>query len=292
MGVRWPEGKRCAVVLSFDVDAESPLPYRSPATWLAGLGEFEQRTYGPRRGVPRILDLLARMGRRGSFYIPAYTLRRYPETAASIAAAGHEIGCHGDIHELVDRLSAVEEEAILERSIAAITAITGQPPVGYRSPSWELHRRSPALLRRQGLLYDSSLMGDDRPYLITTPDGPLAELPIQWLLDDAVYYRATPPPGVARFLDHPAQVAETWIAEYDGIAAEGGCFILTMHPWITGRPSRLAALERVITHIQGRDDVWWTTCADLARHTLAHASEVEYVFDPTDLPQAGVGGTE
>lgn len=288
MPLHWPEGYRCAAVLSFDVDAESPMPYRDPDTWLAGLGEFEQRTYGPRRGVPRILDLLARHGVPGSFYIPAYTIRRYPETVAAIAAAGHEIGCHGDIHELVDRLSAEEEEAILARSIAAIADVGGRAPVGYRSPSWELHRRSPALLRRHGLLYDSSLMGDDRPYLIATPDGPLAELPVQWLLDDAVYYRATPPPGVARLLGHPADVAATWIAEFDGIAADGGCFILTLHPWISGRPSRIAALERVIDHIRRRDDVWWTTCGDLARHTLAHADEIEYVLDPSDVPTAGL----
>ncbi len=291
MALRWPEGYRCAAVLSFDVDAESPLPYRLPDTWLAGLGEFEQRTYGPRRGVPRILDLLARTGLPASFYIPVYTLRRYPEAAAAIAAAGHEIGCHGDLHELVDRLTAEEEEAILARSIAAITELTGRPPAGYRSPSWELHRRSPALLRRHGLRYDSSLMGDDRPYLIATPDGPLAELPVQWLLDDAVYYRATPPAGVARFLDHPRQVAETWIAEFEGIAAEGGCFILTMHPWITGRPSRMAALERVIAHIGGRGDVWWTTCASLADHVLARADQVEYTLDPADLPEVSASAT-
>lgn len=284
MALRWPEGYRCAAVLSFDVDAESPMPYRQPDTWLAGLGEFEQRTYGPRRGIPRILDLLARYGVPGSFYIPAYTIRRYPGMVSAVAAAGHEIGCHGDIHELVDQLSEEEEEAILARSIAAITAVAGLSPVGYRSPSWELHRRSPALLRRYGLLYDSSLMGDDRPYLITTPDGPLAELPVQWLLDDAVYYRATPPAGVARLLDHPAQVAATWIAEFDGLAADGGCFILTLHPWISGRPSRIAALERVIEHIRRRDDVWWATCADLARHAHAHADEIEYVLDPADLP--------
>lgn len=174
----------------------------------------------------------------------------------------------------------------MERSIGAITTITGTRPVGYRSPAWELHRRSPALLRRHGLLYDSSLMGDDRPCLITTPDGPLVELPVQWLLDDAVYYRATPPPGTPRFLGHPSQVSETWTAEFEGLAAEGGCFVLTIHPWITGRPSRLAALERLIEHIQRRNDVWWTTCAELATHVLSRSGEVEYIFDPVALPPA------
>jgi peptidoglycan/xylan/chitin deacetylase (PgdA/CDA1 family) len=285
MAMRWPEGYRCAAMLSFDVDAESPMPYRYPETWLEGLGEFEQRTYGPRRGIPRILDLLREREVPGTFYIPVYTLRRYPEVGERIVEAGHEIGCHGDIHELVDRLPADEEEAILARSIEAIARVTGAAPAGFRSPSWELHRRSPALLRRHGLIYDSSLMGDDRPYLVTTPDGPLVEVPPQWLLDDAVYFRTTPPPGIARYLDHPARVAETWIEEFEGIAAEGGCFVLTMHPWIIGRPGRMAALRRVIEHLQRRDDVWWTTGAGMARHVLDHQEEVGYVLDPAALPR-------
>lgn len=285
MPLTWPRGKRCAAILSFDFDAESVLPYRQSDRWLETLGEFEQRTYGPRRGVPRILELLARKGLPASFYIPAYTVRHYPEQVQQIAAAGHEIGCHGDIHELVDRLSATEEEEILIRSIAEITSATGKRPRGYRSPAWELNRRSPALLKRHGLIYDSSLMGDDRPYLLTTPDGPLVELPVQWLLDDAVYYRAAPVGGAQRYLDHPDRVAKTWIAEFDGLAAAGACFILTLHPWISGRPSRIAALERVVDYIQARDDIWWTTCAELAEYTLAHRETIDYVLDPSELPR-------
>lgn len=284
MPLSWPEGKSCAAVLSFDFDAESTLPYRDPEHWLETLGEFEQRTYGPRRGIPRILDLLERKNLHASFYIPAYTVRHYPEQTRDIAMAGHEIGCHGDIHELVDRLSAAEEEEILIRSIAEITAATGRAPVGYRSPAWELNRRSPALLKRHGLIYDSSLMGDDRPYLVTTPDGPLVELPVQWLLDDAVYYRAAPVGGAPRYLDHPHQVARTWISEFEGLAAAGACFMLTLHPWISGRPSRISALEQVIDHIQGRDDVWWTTSAELAAYVLERQDAVDYVLDPAELP--------
>lgn len=285
MPLRWPEGKTCAAIVSFDFDAESTLPYRQPDHWLDTLGEYEQRTYGPRRGIPRILDLLRRKHLRASFYIPAYTIRHYPRQVQDIASDGHEIGCHGDIHELVDRLSATEEEEILVRSIEAITKATGQAPVGYRSPAWELNRRSPALIKRHGLSYDSSLMGDDRPYLLATPDGPLVELPVQWLLDDAAYYRAAPVGGAQRYLDHPERVARTWIAEFDGLAADGACFMLTLHPWISGRPSRIAALERVIDHIQARDDVWWTTSAELAAYTMARHDTVDYLLDPADLPR-------
>ena len=37
--------------------------------------------------------------------------------------------------------------------------------------TWELKPTSPALLKRYGFHYDSSLMGDDEPYLIGAGDN-------------------------------------------------------------------------------------------------------------------------
>ena len=61
-----------------------------------------------------------------------------------------------------------EEEAALVRTCAILEQITGRKPVGYRAPLWEVNPGSAALLARHGLLYDSSLMDDDRPYTFST----------------------------------------------------------------------------------------------------------------------------
>ena len=65
----------------------------------------------------------------------------------------------------------------------------GVRPAGYRSPSWDVNVWTPDLLKRHGFLYDSSLMGNDVPYEIDTGEGPLIEVPVQWLLDDAPLFR-------------------------------------------------------------------------------------------------------
>jgi peptidoglycan-N-acetylglucosamine deacetylase len=71
-------------------------------------------------------------------------------------------------------------------------------------------------------------------------------------------------------MDRPIQatapVETIWREEFDGICALGGHFILTMHPQVVGRPSRVALLDRLIAHIRSRPDVWIATCADVARH--------------------------
>ena len=65
-------------------------------------------------------------------------------------AAGHELGCHGNVHETLDQLDEQQEVRVLEQQLEIFERLLGFRPVGYRSPSWELNRRTPALLKRYG----------------------------------------------------------------------------------------------------------------------------------------------
>jgi hypothetical protein len=55
---------------------------------------------------------------------------------------------------------------------------------GHRAALWGASWQTPDLIAEYGLSYDSSLMGDDRPYRIATDSGPIVELPVHWSLDD------------------------------------------------------------------------------------------------------------
>ena len=56
------------------------------------------------------------------------------------------------------------------------------------------------------------------------------------------------------------------MAEFDAALAEGGLFLLTMHPHITGHRSRMAILDALIQHIKRADGVWFATHEELARY--------------------------
>jgi peptidoglycan/xylan/chitin deacetylase (PgdA/CDA1 family) len=86
---------RPTVCLSFDWDGVS--------VWMAG-GATDARSlsrgeFGPRVGIPRLLELCERLGITATFFTPGHTADTFPETAATIAAAGHEIAAHGYAHE-------------------------------------------------------------------------------------------------------------------------------------------------------------------------------------------------
>jgi hypothetical protein len=57
-----------------------------------------------------------------------------------------------------------------------------------------------------------------------------------------------------------------WRGEFEALRREGGCFVLTNHLFLSGRPARAVALEGLIEHVAGCADVWLAPLSDIARH--------------------------
>lgn len=274
MAALWPDGKRVAVCLSWDVDGESAQYVRNPERAKHQLSELFQRLYGPQTGVWKVLDLLERHSVPGTFYIPAYTARMHPEVLDAIKAAGHPVGLHGYLHRSLDTMSPEEEEQDLLRSQAVLSDMLGYRPTLYRAPSWELNRGTPELLVRHGVESDSSLMDAEVPYILDTPAGGLVEIPIHWILDDAEHWmhsRANRDKVIA----DPDTVFRLWQTEFDGYYESGGCFVLTLHPFVSGRWTHMSVVDRLVRYIAGHPGVWWTTLDEItqwarSRGDLAH----------------------
>ncbi|TWP33248.1 polysaccharide deacetylase family protein [Leekyejoonella antrihumi] len=251
------------VLFTFDMDAETlwtardPEGHRKPV-WLS------QGHYGPTVGLPRILGLLDRYGIPATFFIPGRVVENYPAQIEQILAAGLPIEHHSYSHTWSDSLGAEEEEREFQQGWDAILAATGRKPQGWRSPAGELTAHSIPLMEKFGLGFSSNMFDADTAYLLR--DGERAtqivELPFAWALDDAPFFMySNRLPG--RVMAAPSVAVETWCREYDGLAAEPGThFMIAMHPQVTGRPSRLWALEQTIKHILGTGTAEFLTCAD------------------------------
>ncbi len=95
-------------------------------------------------GTPAVLDVLARAGVRGTFFVVGEQVRRRPALVARAAAAGHAVALHGDRHRLQLRMSAAAVAEDLKRGVAAIEDATGATP-GWHRPPFGIY--SPAGLR-------------------------------------------------------------------------------------------------------------------------------------------------
>jgi peptidoglycan-N-acetylglucosamine deacetylase len=270
---RWlPEGSRAAAVLTFDVDGESSVLFDAPHA-ATRLSVLSHQAYGPRTGVPRILELLRKRDLRATFFVPGFVADRYPDVVRMIVADGHEVGHHGYLHESVSSLTPEQEEDVLERGIDALERASGIRPVGWRGPMWEVNYSTPALLAEHGFRYDSSLMDDDVPYMLRVADDPgsktLVEIPVHWGLDDGEQYAWLPGIWEGEGIASPRKMLEMWTLEFEAIVESGGCFVPTVHPCLSGRPSRAAALATLLDRIRAADGVWITTAGQLADHVAA-----------------------
>ncbi len=261
---QWPGGARVAVGLSFDFDNETPA-LRDGQTSPALMAQGE---YGARAGLPRVLRLLDTYQIPATFFIPAMSAKLHPPSVREILARGrHEIALHGWIHERNSLLSEDEERELMRRSLDALEQIIGRRPVGIRTPSWDFSPWTMKLIREFGLLYDSSLMADDRPYEVLLEGAPtgVVELPVEWLLDDYPYFGMDRQSAI-RPHTTPEEVFSIWRDEFDQAYEEGTMFILTLHPHIIGHRSRIVMLERLIQHMRRRPGVWFATHEEIARY--------------------------
>lgn len=254
-----PPGE-CTVVLSFDVDGASAMISQNPKVEhrpsTRSMGE-----YGPGVAAPLILDLLDAHQIPASFYIPGWVAERHPNLIRRIATDGHEVGHHGYLHEPPASLSPDQEAAVLDKASTILEPLAGTAPRGYRSPAWELSEHTLNLLRDRNFLYDSSLMGDDRPYALQ--DG-LVEIPIHWSLDDYPYFNFSAL-DAKRLPASPAFVFDAWAAAFEELHERRGYFVLTTHPSIIGRPGRLRMLDRLIHHMRDFKNVRFARAIDIAQ---------------------------
>ncbi|WP_105430018.1 polysaccharide deacetylase [Neorhizobium sp. T6_25] len=266
----WKGGARCAVALSFDSDHET----NELRDGGESIGRLSQGQYGNRMGVPRILETLKNADVPATFFVPAVAALLYPDEQRRVIAEGHEIGLHGWIHEVNTKVPADKERELHFRAADTLEKITGIRPVGMRTPSWDFSHETLKIERELGLIYDSSLMADDDPYELVEDGEPtgIVELPVEWIRDDAVYFNMNRFTALRPYTP-PTSVLDIFKREFDRAYIEGGLFLLTMHPHVSGYRSRIFVLEDLIRHIQGHEGVWFATHADIARFARENGGE-------------------
>lgn len=262
--ITWPDGARCAVMLTFDFDAETLWLSRDPEN-ARRPGVLSQGIYGAKTGVPKILELLQEEDLKGTFFVPGWVAEKYTDRVEAVVAGGHEVGHHGYLHEWVDPDFPDKEREALEKGLEALKKTVGVTPSGYRSPAGETSRNMIALLKEKGFLYDSSFMDQISPYRHIMDDGSKGpiELCWHWSLDDAPYaIFAIKNPRPIFTNEH---ILSVWKQEFMEIYRWGGLVNIVTHPQIIGRPSRLAMLREFIAFVRRYPGVWFATGREVAQ---------------------------
>ena len=284
---RWPHGARIAVqfVLNHEEGAENCVLDGDPGseTFLSeiiGAPAFPMRhmsmeslfEYGSRAGLWRVLRAFERRRLPLTVFGVARALERHPEAVAAYRQLGHEIAAHGlrwMSYQTVDE--AVEREHLAE-AVAILKALTGTAPLG-----WYTGRDSPdtrrLVIEHGGFLYDSDSYSDDLPYWIR-PAGASAppHLVIPYALDsnDMRFATAQGFNSGTQFFDYLKDSFDTLYREGDPSGLDAPKMLsVGLHARLSGRPGRIAALERFLDYVGGHERVWICRRIDIARHWIA-----------------------
>jgi polysaccharide deacetylase family protein (PEP-CTERM system associated) len=192
------------------------------------------------RNTHRILELFAKYGVKGTFFVLGWVAENYPALVKDIQAAGHEIASHGYNHRLIYDLTQHEFRADIRRAKRAVEDITGVPVNGYRATSYSIVKKTfwaLDMLVEEGFRYDSSIypIHHDRygvpgaqrfVHTIKTGAGDILEIPPTTF---KLFGQNIPAAGGGYFRLYPLQVTKAIIRRINEI--EKKTAVIYIHPW-------------------------------------------------------------
>ena len=268
----WPEGKRLAVYIGFNLEhfafGEGLGAGIGPASPQPDVLNYSWREYGNRVGAWRCLELFDQLCLPTAARINTALIDHCPELLQAVIARGDELVGHGHSNSFRQSDYTEEQErALLAGCRTRIAQLQGgKPPAGWLSPWISESRVTPDLLAETGYAYHLNWAHDDQPTQMQTRSGqPLWSIPYPQELNDI-------PMVMGRHLDGSA-FADLVIDNFDEMLAQSQQQSLVMglalHPYIVGQPYRLRHLRRALQHIaaaRDRGDIWVTTPAAICDH--------------------------
>ena len=275
--LEWPEGKRVALVLTFnletwDLTKDTDKPYYAggpailPDTLPGNVPDFPNyswREYGQRVGIWRLIDLFDEMGVPASCTTNAVTFVRRRAMTDAVLERGWELLAHNwEQGELLTDFAKdpVKEREVVLRTLDAYEEHVGRRAKGWLSSSLRGTLQTADILAEAGLQFYCDIMNDDQPYLLSTPSGPIVSVPYSNEINDFTL--------LTRRNYTTDQFRDILIEELDVLHEEGGktakIMNVGLHPHVSGRAHRVRALREFIQHAKSLPGVWWARREEIA----------------------------
>lgn len=263
--VNWPDGKRLKIWITVHLEY---FPMDMPATPFVPPGgmdrpypsvwDFSTRDYAHRVGMFRLFNVLDKHGVAATAAMNSEVAVRHPFLLQEIVRRGWEVAAAGvDMGRLHHSgLDRGEEAALVQQSFTTLRDLSGQAVTGWHSPTHSQAAHTPDIVAETGGKYIADWINDDMPYAFRTTAGQITQLPLSWdLSDHKILFTQNMP-----IVDYDYQMNAAFDA-LDLESQERGARVLSMSlsPWIIAQPSRIKALDRLLTRFLAVEDAGTTT---------------------------------
>jgi len=276
--IAWPDQKPVAVTVLVNLEwfpiLPNDAPFRAPGhmqTPYPDYRHYTARDYGNRVGFYRLLDAFAKAGVVATIACNSAIATRYPTIIQDILSAGHEIIAHStDMNgTIATGLAEEEERALIVQARDELANAMGHAPRGWQSIARSQSWNTPRLLKECCFDYHCDWVNDDLPYRMQTEAGDIISLPFNHELSDRQMISVQ-----QQSMDDVAiqmQDALAWLAQEASDYGSGRVLPLTLTPYITGLPYRMAAFEQLLAALTSSPATWFTTASGLVDCWAAQA---------------------
>ena len=239
-----------SIVNAFSVDVEDYFHVEALAQAVRP-EDWDRCEYRAERNTRRLLGILADESVHATFFLLGWIAERSPGLVRDIHAAGHEIACHGENHQVIYRQSRAQFERETRAAKSRLEDAIGAPVSGYRAATYSIRRDSLwalEVLEALGFRYDSSIFPihhdlygiPDAPRFPWRPGkGPLLEVPITTV---EVLGQRLPCGGGGYFRLLPYRLFRAGLRRVNAHDRQPGVFYC--HPWeIDPEQPRVAGLS-------------------------------------------------
>jgi len=272
-----PDGARVAVMPYINIEhfpADIPGTALIPGT--QGFSpdplNYGWRDYGNRVGLWRMMELMDKVGMRGTVCLNSEVIREYPRIieegmARDWAFIGHGInnapanfiGNAPDGEGGHMPLDEEKERSIISTVCKPMEEALGRKTKGWLSPFLTHTDNTPKILEENGVEYLCDYTADDHPFRFNTPKNNLIAVPYTVELNDI--------PAFLNLGVSSEAFGDMIVDQFDVLYEEGAtnarCMPICLHTFHVGQPNKFKHLKRAFEYIADHDDVLLTTGDDI-----------------------------
>ncbi len=285
-GPFWPGGARLAVgvCMMFEADGGQPAMWQPgpPGTPQAAqrfpnLPMIQQRTYGAKEGMPRLLDMMDALRLRGSSFMIGESIRRYPELARDIVARGHESGGRAIRHAPQFFMPKDQEREFLREGFEALRSATGLWPKGFNAQGLQGSVNTNDLLQELGLTYSIDDRSRDEPWIQkVNGDRDFCLVPYMGHVNDLNFFQ-----NQQRSLaDYEQMLRQEFEVLYEEALTRRRMMSVPLHDFVAGRPAVVPSIRRFLAWAAGHPGVWFARRDEIADWALGPGR----ALTPVDAP--------
>jgi len=287
----WPDGIRMPITLSLMFEsggqsrfgAATPFGNFTPGEGIYDLPTISWYRYGVTEGIPRALDMLARLKVPVTSHMTGLAVETYPEIAKSIVQAGHEAAAHGWDWSDESSMSDEQERAFIQRNVDVIRRVTGQTPVGYNAPGLRGTRNVLSNLHDLGFKYHIDDVSRDEPFMVQLDaKREIAVVPYAVYLNDLRAYEA-------RYMSDSGYL-DTIKRSFDQLYKESATrrrmLAITIHDRLV-RPEHAATMEEALRYMLKQPGVTFMKKVEIASF-IAGAKDA--IREPIGVVYPTIGG--